>query len=113
MSFLRRLLHRPRQLWIRRLNFQVHLWVGIILGLYMLMMGVTGSILVFSVELENLAGTKPWHTIKPSEPFADIGTVMRNLRTAYPRFQIISVMAPVEANPTFEGNLQGRRRIKV
>ena len=113
MNFLRRLLHRPQQLWIRRLNFQIHLWTGIILGLYILMMGVTGSILVFSVELENLAGTKPWHTMKASEPFTDIGTVMNNLRAAYPHFQIVSVMAPVDTNPTFEGNLQGRRRIKV
>src|SRR5450755_4581289 len=113
MNFLRRFIHRPRQIWIRRLNFQIHLWVGIILGLYMIVMGVTGSVLVFSVELETLCGTKPWHSMKASEPFAHIATVVRNLRTAYPRFHIISVMAPVEEDPTFEARLQGRTRIKV
>ena len=49
---------------MRRLNFQVHLWVGIILTLYMIVIGVTGSILVFRPELERLFGLKPWQQIR-------------------------------------------------
>ncbi len=113
MHFLRRFLHRPRQIWIRRFNFQIHLWVGIVVALYMLLMGVTGSVLVFSVELETWCGRKPWHSMHRAEPFADIASVVRNLRTAYPNFNIIRVMAPVETDPTFEAVLEGRRRIRV
>ncbi len=51
MSFLHRYFHRPQQVALRRLNFQVHLWVGIILTLYMVVIGVTGSILVFRPEI--------------------------------------------------------------
>ena len=36
MNFFRQFLHRPQRLWVRQLNFQVHLWVGIILSLYMI-----------------------------------------------------------------------------
>ena len=60
MGFFQRYFHRPQQLAVRRLNFQVHLWVGIILTLYMIVIGVTGSILVFRPELERLCGLKPW-----------------------------------------------------
>ena len=61
MTFLQRYFHRPQQVAVRRLNFQVHLWVGIILTLYMIVIGVSGSISSVSsrvgepVRLEALA----------------------------------------------------------
>jgi uncharacterized iron-regulated membrane protein len=113
MNFLRRFFRRPQQLWIRRFNFQVHLWAGIILAVYLIVIGVTGSMLVFRAELETLSGTKPWHKIRSKEPFAAVGTVVGNLTTAYPRSHIISVTAPSEEDPTFVAVLQKREQIKV
>ena len=77
VSFLQRYFRRPQQLAVRRLNFQVHLWIGIILALYMMVIGVTGSILVFRPELDRLCGLKPWQNIRVQEPVADIAAVMR------------------------------------
>jgi uncharacterized iron-regulated membrane protein len=37
--------------WLRRAVFQVHLWSGIGVGLYILMISVTGSVLVYRNEL--------------------------------------------------------------
>jgi uncharacterized iron-regulated membrane protein len=42
---------RPQNSWLRKALFQVHLWTGIGLGLYVLLMSVTGSALVFRREL--------------------------------------------------------------
>jgi uncharacterized iron-regulated membrane protein len=98
---------------VRRLNFQVHLWVGIILTLYMVVIGITGSILVFRPELERLCGLKPWQSIRAKVPLADITTVVDNLRAAYPRYRIVSVDAPSENDATFVAVLQGRRQITV
>jgi len=98
---------------VRRLNFQVHLWVGIILTLYLVVIGMTGSILVFRPELERLCGLKPWQGIRVKQPLADIATVVRNLRAAYPRYRIVSVTAPAENDATFVAVLEGRGRIKV
>ena len=36
------------------MNFQIHLWIGLILIVYLIMISVTGSILVFREELEGL-----------------------------------------------------------
>jgi uncharacterized iron-regulated membrane protein len=113
LGFFQRYLRRPQQLAVRRLNFQVHLWAGIILTLYLIVIGVTGSMLVFRPELERLCGLKPWQGIRVKEPLADIATVVENLRAAYPRYRIISVNAPGENDATFVAILEGRGRIKV
>ncbi len=113
MNFLRRFFKRPQQLWIRRFNFQIHLWAGIILAIYFIVIGVSGSILVFRDELETVSGTKPWHKIEAREPFASLTSVVGNLKTAYPRSHIVSVRAPEDGDPTFVAVLQARRQIKV
>jgi uncharacterized iron-regulated membrane protein len=113
VSFFLRYFHRPQQLAVRRLNFQVHLWVGIILALYMIMIGVTGSILVFRPELERLCGFKPWQEIQARQPAVDLVTVIDNLKAAYPSAHIVSVDAPTVDDATFVAEVQGRRRAKL
>lgn len=112
MNLFRSFFRRPQQVWIRRVNFQVHLWVGIVLALYLIVIGVTGSILVLRVELGALAGAQPLHSINASEPIANISSVVRNLKAAYPRYRIIQVLGP-ETEPTFVARLQGEKQIRV
>ena len=47
----RRWVIRPQRVWIRRAVFQVHLWSGVALGLYVFFVSVTGSVLVYRNEL--------------------------------------------------------------
>lgn len=42
---------RPRQTWFRKVVFQIHLWAGLVIGLYALAIGVSGSALVFQDEI--------------------------------------------------------------
>jgi len=44
-------LSRPRSTWIRKLAFQLHLWSGIILGLYVVVVCASGSAIVFRNDL--------------------------------------------------------------
>ena len=46
-----RWLRAPQTLWVRRAIFQIHLWTGIGISLYLLMICVTGSLLVYRNEL--------------------------------------------------------------
>jgi uncharacterized iron-regulated membrane protein len=105
--------YHPRRIWIRRINFQIHLWLGIILSLYLIVMGVTGSILVFQGELETLFGLLPWHEVKAQRPFAPIATVIRNVETAYPNVHIASITAPTERQPVYSAVLAAGARITV
>ena len=73
----------------------------------MILIGVTGSILVFRAELEALSGMKPWHHLRAVEPFAEIPAVLANLTEAYPGARIISISVPSESDPTFVAVVQG------
>ena len=113
MNFLRRFFRRPRETWIRRANFQIHLWVGIVLALYLIVIGVSGSILVLRIELGALTGANPWESRKAPTPRTDISAVVRNLTARYPRFRIVSIIAPGKTEPNFIARLLGRTQIRV
>ena len=55
----KRWVRQPQKLWLRRALFQVHLWSGICIGLYILMISVTGSVLVYRNELYRAATPQP------------------------------------------------------
>ena len=42
---------RPQRVWFRRALFQVHLWTGVAIGLYVIAVSLSGSILVFQQDL--------------------------------------------------------------
>ena len=52
MNVLTRWLRQPQRTWLRRAVFQIHLWMGLALGLYVVVLSVTGSALVYRVELD-------------------------------------------------------------
>jgi uncharacterized iron-regulated membrane protein len=51
MTLVETWLRRPQSVWLRKALFQVHLWTGIGLGLYVLLISVSGSAIVFRNEL--------------------------------------------------------------
>ncbi len=110
MNTLRGFIHRPQRVWLRRVNFQVHLWASLILTLYLIVIAVTGTILVFREELENAAGLNPWHDIRIDGPVADPVSVIDAVRAAFPQSRIISLGAPGKASPVYTVLLQGRGR---
>jgi len=52
-------MRHPQQLWVRRALFQVHLWMGLVFGVYLFFISVTGSVLVYRNELFELATPAP------------------------------------------------------
>jgi uncharacterized iron-regulated membrane protein len=46
-----RWVRQPQRTWLRRTVFQVHLWSGVSVGLYIFFISVTGSVLVYRNEL--------------------------------------------------------------
>jgi len=44
-------LHHPQSFWLRKLVFQVHLWSGLAIGMYVVIICISGSILIFRSEL--------------------------------------------------------------
>ncbi len=51
MPFVHDAVYNPRKLFLRKALFQIHLWSGIFLSAYVIVIALTGSILVFENEL--------------------------------------------------------------
>jgi uncharacterized iron-regulated membrane protein len=51
MRIVTRWLRQPQQVWLRRALFQIHLWLGLALGLYVVVLSLSGSVLVYRIEL--------------------------------------------------------------
>ncbi len=87
MSLFERWLHRPKSLWLRKALFQVHLWTGIAIGLYVLVISVTGSAIVFRNELYNSLWPGP-RMAAISGPRLTHNQLRDAARRAYPRYRV-------------------------
>ena len=74
-------LHRPHVLRWRKALFQVHLWLGVCIGLYVIAICVTGSILVFE---QNLLNDRPALAGSPGHATPDWEQVVRIAEAAHP-----------------------------
>lgn len=52
MSASQRWLHHPESLWVRKALFHIHLWIGAVVGLYIILMSISGSIIVYRDDLD-------------------------------------------------------------
>jgi uncharacterized iron-regulated membrane protein len=51
MSLAQQWLRRPQNVWLRKALFQIHLWAGIAIGIYVLLISISGSAIVFRNEI--------------------------------------------------------------
>ena len=58
-AFWQQWLRRPQSVWLRKALFQIHLWTGIGLGLYVVLISVSGSAIVFRNEIFKALGDSP------------------------------------------------------
>ena len=52
-------LRHPQGVWLRKALFQVHLWTGLGVGLYVVMISLTGSVLIYRSELRQYFDPQP------------------------------------------------------
>jgi uncharacterized iron-regulated membrane protein len=99
---------KPQRVWWRKVLFQVHLWVGVILGLYFIVIGISGSILVFKDELAVLSYPRLMRAKhSPASQEANLVTVMDNFRAALPTHKLVSAYTPGVFGETFFGYMEG------
>lgn len=83
MTLWRRWLHQPQTLWGRRVLSQIHLWTGLGIGIYIALIGISGSVLVFRVELSEAFAPRPL-VVSPSGERMDNAALTRAAESAYP-----------------------------
>jgi uncharacterized iron-regulated membrane protein len=87
MTFRERALRRPQSLWLRKALFQIHLWTGIGLGLYVLLISVSGSAIVFRNELYKSLWPGP-KIVPISGPRLSKDALKKAVREAWPKYSV-------------------------
>jgi len=105
-------LRQPRNILLRRILFQVHLWVGVGLGLYIIMISVTGSILVYRRDLTTALTIHPVHVTPTAHRLTndELGAI---LQRSYPGFNLEEVSIPrVRGRAILDESVEVRLRRK-
>jgi len=74
---------RPQNVWLRRALFQIHLWTGIGTGLYVVLISITGSAIVFRNEIYQKAGSGA-RTVQVRGPKLPAEELKKIIRQKYP-----------------------------
>ena len=106
MALFSNLLHHPRRLVARRVLFQVHLWLGIFLSVYVALIGLSGSILVFEDELRTHS-TRDLHA--DLAHLVGPGSILSAAAKQYPGEPITYLMGPSQTTPAYTLYLQTAR----
>lgn len=70
----------------RNLFYQAHLWLGLILGLYLLMLGFTGSLLVFGREIDRWLNPHLWKVEVQGE-LLPLSQILHRFEERYPAWK--------------------------
>jgi uncharacterized iron-regulated membrane protein len=99
-----RWVRQPQGLWLRRALFQLHLWTGVGAGLYLFVICLTGSILVYSNELYLAATPKPILVAEVGTRLSDAELEAAAVR-AHPGFEVARMSHPRNPRRTVEMKL--------
>jgi uncharacterized iron-regulated membrane protein len=111
MTLWRRWVRRPQELLLRKVLFQIHLWTGIGVGLYVLLISVSGSVLVYRNELYRTFSPTPMIVTGSGTSMA-LEELKSVARRAYPSYEVTQVRTGETANHAVEITLIEGKQMK-
>jgi uncharacterized iron-regulated membrane protein len=112
LNIWQRWVRQPQKVWFRRALFQVHLWSGIALGLYVLLMSVTGSVLVYRNELYRATTREPILS-KGSGPRLTDDQLAEAAGHLYPGYRVVKISRALNLDEAVDIRLSRGREIKT
>lgn len=85
-------IYAPHRLWLRRALFQVHLWVGIVLTLYAIVIGLSGSALVFKDALARSIQPEVYR-ITPGTSHVPLAPILKQIESSRPGWKVGSLLS--------------------
>jgi uncharacterized iron-regulated membrane protein len=92
-------LHRPQAVLLRRALFQVHLWIGVLAGLYIFVVCATGAALVFRIDMQRAA--HPGLFTPSAGDAAHPAEILESVLARYPDHRVSFIDAPTVERPTY------------
>lgn len=109
--FLERWLRQPQQTLLRKALFQIHLWSGLGIGLYIFMISVTGSVLVYRNELYRAATPAPVISKNIGPRLAE-SQFRAAIAKSYPDYRIASIRHPPRPDEAVDVRLEQNGKTK-
>ncbi|MBL0156231.1 MAG: PepSY domain-containing protein [Bryobacterales bacterium] len=106
---------RKAAIWTaRNLFYQTHLWLGLFLGLYLVMMGLTGSLLVFGREIDRYLNPHLWEVEEKGQRLP-LSQIISAFEQRYPEWKdrYTYINFPVELNQPYTIRLGPNRADQV
>ena len=109
-----RLWRTPQNVWLRKAMFQIHLWAGVGVGIYLLLICLSGSIIIFQIELQRLFNHPP-AVVKASGPLMTDDQLKTIASRQHPSWEVARVWR--QKNPDqvvevwFDRNKSHMRRV--
>jgi uncharacterized iron-regulated membrane protein len=101
MTLWKRWLRRPQSFWFRKAIFQIHLWTGIGLGIYILLISVSGSAIVFRNELYKSLWPGP-KLVAMSGPRLSRDALKQAVRAEWPNYAVTYIWESKRKNEATE-----------
>jgi len=103
-------LDKPRSAWWRKLVFQLHLWTGLAIGIVVLLVGLTGSVIVFYHELYQWQ--EPKVTLEPGAPTLSVEQLLAGAQRRFPKVEFNRVYPPEHPDQAarVRGVMEGSKR---
>jgi uncharacterized iron-regulated membrane protein len=89
MTLWQRWLQRPQSLLVRKAIFQIHLWVGIGVGIYVAAISLSGSAIVYRPDVHRRVAVAA--AGRPRMRSEEVG---QSAQRAYPAYDVLSVVDP-------------------
>ncbi|MEX0269200.1 PepSY-associated TM helix domain-containing protein [Leptolyngbyaceae cyanobacterium UHCC 1019] len=78
----------------RNVAFHLHRWLGLAIGLLLILIGITGSLLIFEEEISDWLNTQQFGVIIPQAERLAPATVLDTAKAAHPNWQAINLYIP-------------------
>lgn len=102
----------PRKVFWRKALFQIHLWLGVGLGLYFVVVALTGSIIVYKKEIER--SQIPHLTrVEPLPQRQSFAAMVANVKATYPNASLSNVYLYWQPGDTFSFRLQSKTEGRI
>jgi uncharacterized iron-regulated membrane protein len=109
MTPWRRWVERPQRILFRRALFQVHLWTGIGIGLYVLVVSISGSAIVYRRELLRKFPRKEIELAESGRRM-EAQELEPSVQRVYPNYEVLSIRQPERRDRPDEVVLQARKK---
>jgi len=107
MNAISILWNQPRKHWLRKALFQVHLWLGIMLGIFIAIVSISGSIIVFRNEANRLT-TPGTGYVKPEAQRLPLDAILAAVIKNRPGDSVVNVS--MEGGPDTAWNVRTKSK---